>query len=303
MSELEEEHLKLLGEYVQAVLLHGRLWPRCFFLPLSTEERPFNTEQLPPKVDFLSEETFAFYSHGITQNATRYFSVPFKTFLDLAQAMPDPAPNLLFVWSTGRCGSTLISKLLHTDDRVAASLSEPPVIATLHRLTQSSVVNIHDNATWIRSVIKMLFKNWSSKDEIVCVKPHPVAIELVPLLKSAMPQVKNCFLYRDSAPNVESWHSLLNSSALVEKEGDRALPPGACRVVVSCIAQTVPLMGLVLASERDPPPWLNFIYGRLLLHSASGTSRPFRFARLPLAPTQAQSASSRLLLCHHASRD
>lgn len=186
-------------------------------------------------MDFLSEETFAFYSHGVTQNATRYFSVPYKTFINLAQGMPDPAPNLLFVWSTGRCGSTLMSQLLHTDARVAASLSEPPVIATLHRLTQSSVVNSHDDKTWISSVLKMLFKNWASEGQVICVKPHPVAIELVPLLKRAAPRIRHCFLYRDSAPNVESWHSLLNSSALAAKEGDRALPPGECPWSVYCL--------------------------------------------------------------------
>jgi hypothetical protein len=184
-----------------------------------------SVRQLPAKVDHLSEETFAFYSHGITQNAIRYLSVPYATFLELAQVMPDPAPKLLFVWSTGRCGSTLMSQLLHTHGKVAASLSEPPAIATLHRLSHPSVVNRDDSSTWIRAVLKMLFKSWTSQDELICVKPHPVAIEAVPLLKRAAPQVKHCFLYRDSAPNVESWHSLLNSSDTVNP-GDRCLPPG-----------------------------------------------------------------------------
>ena len=71
--------------------------------------------------------------------------------------------------------------------------------------------------------MRMLFKNWSSKDELVCVKPHPVAIEVVPLIARAMPTVKHCFMYRNSAANIQSWHSLLNRVEGVE-EGDRGLP-------------------------------------------------------------------------------
>jgi hypothetical protein len=91
----------------------------------------------------------------------RIYIVPTAFFLKLADEMPDPACKLLFVWSTGRCGSTLISQvceracacvdhfphifldtvktsvegrltsaflfqLLHTHPSVTASLSEPP---------------------------------------------------------------------------------------------------------------------------------------------------------------------------------
>jgi hypothetical protein len=65
----------------------------------------------------------------------------------------------------------------------------------------------------------MLFKDWKSKDQLVCVKPHPVAIEAQDLICKIMPQCRHCFLYRDAAPNIQSWHSLFNRGNV--KEGER----------------------------------------------------------------------------------
>ena len=76
--------------------------------------------------------------------------VPSKTLLKIAEAMPPPAAKLLFVWSTGRCGSTLLSQLLHTHSAVTASLSEPPAIAALHKLCRENFKNDASNELWVR---------------------------------------------------------------------------------------------------------------------------------------------------------
>jgi len=185
--------------------------------------------EVPANLDVLSEDTAAFYSQAISQNASRWFSVPYQTFIKIANSMPDPAPKILFVWSTGRCGSTIVSQLLHTHEKVAASLSEPPAVAALNRLVIAPHSNPHDNDTWIRCMLKMLLKNWTSKEEVVCIKPHPVAIQAVEAIKAAMPATIHTFLYRNSAPNVESWHALLCKDA--STPGQRGLPRDYFRIV------------------------------------------------------------------------
>ena len=56
------------------------------------------------------------------------FAVPYQRYVDAVAALTTPATttalrNVIFVHSTGRCGSTLLSKLLggsmHADDREA----------------------------------------------------------------------------------------------------------------------------------------------------------------------------------------
>jgi len=56
----------------------------------------------------------------------------------------------MWVCVVGRCGSTIVSQLLHTHEKVAASLSEPPAVAALNRLVIAPHSNPHDNDTWIR---------------------------------------------------------------------------------------------------------------------------------------------------------
>ena len=57
--------------------------------------------EVPTDLDLLSNDTAPFYSQAVARFATRYFSVPYATFIKVAEAMPDPAPSLLFLWSTG----------------------------------------------------------------------------------------------------------------------------------------------------------------------------------------------------------
>lgn len=80
-------------------------------------------------------------------------------------------------------------------------------------------------------MLKMLLRNWTSEQELVCIKPHPVAIQAAELILEAMPDSKHTFLYRNSAANVESWHALLRRHNATP--GERGLPPDYFRIVPS----------------------------------------------------------------------
>ena len=115
--------------------------------------------------------------------------VPYKTLFKITEAMPPPAAKLLFVWSTGRCGSTLLSQLLHTHPGVTASMSEPPCITFLHKLckgvttTSAGTKYVYDGITdgsretWVRrfSIFPALPRQQSSAGLLTARthrKPH-----------------------------------------------------------------------------------------------------------------------------------
>jgi hypothetical protein len=48
---------------------------------------------------------------------------------------------------------------------------------------------------------------------MACVyKRHAWLHGQVELIAAAMPSAKQCFLYRNAAPNIESWHAMLQRS-------------------------------------------------------------------------------------------
>src|SRR4051812_23610977 len=67
------------------------------------------------------------------EEATEVVSIPYETALALANTVALDASRLVFVYSIGRCGSTLVSAALGAVEG-SASFSEPDAYFTLHLL-------------------------------------------------------------------------------------------------------------------------------------------------------------------------
>ena len=147
--------------------------------------------ETPPEVDLTQAP---FYYVAQYDNALRLFAVPYETFHQLADAIP-PA-KLIFVHSTGRCGSTLISKTLNTVDGVR-SLSEPDIytqILFLRHLDKS-----RDDL--YRRLLRSSTLFYGKGTPMLALKFRAMVIYLGDLLYGEFPDAKQLFLYR----NMESW--------------------------------------------------------------------------------------------------
>ena len=64
------------------------------------------------------------------ESAERLIAVPYHDLFDLAKSIRNYTENLILIYSVGRCGSTLLSKVFNQLDYVL-SLSEPDVFCNL----------------------------------------------------------------------------------------------------------------------------------------------------------------------------
>ncbi|MHB8637766.1 MAG: hypothetical protein ACYC96_14970 [Fimbriimonadaceae bacterium] len=142
-----------------------------------------------------------FYYQAQSQFAVGLVSMPLQVFHRLAREIALPANGLVFIHSVGRCGSTLVSKVLAALPCVH-SLSEPD------DLTQMIGFRDADGSSdqWLRDLIVSSTK-WRCKPrpgappDWVAIKMRSEVLALADLLGPQFEHSKHFFLYR----NAVSW--------------------------------------------------------------------------------------------------
>jgi hypothetical protein len=173
--------------------------------------------------------------------------------------MQYPFNNLVFLQSTGRCGSTLLSKILDTfasyvlrpqqptnpidvDVLIVSvarprclSLSEPDVFTNLLKYTQPE----HDE--YLQACVKFLFKPTSSSVSAttLVIKTRGESVAQSRQLARCFPNARILFLYRNGIRTIQSFHAAFADSPLVTYgDADRCLLStvkfGCCDIDVVC---------------------------------------------------------------------
>jgi len=148
--------------------------------------------QVPEGVDVTSPPFFylAQYEHAV-----RLLTMPYEVFHHVASGVELSAP-LVFIHSTGRAGSTLLSKAF-AEMASVTSLSEPDIYtqATALRLSGGDADEIQ---ALLKSATKILFNPaFTHESSFHVVKFRSFVIEVGDLLHRAFPGAANLFLYRD----------------------------------------------------------------------------------------------------------
>ena len=116
------------------------------------------------------------------------------------------------VWlhSTGRCGSTLLSKVFDAMGGVQ-SLSEPDVYSHLPTILHHAQRRGVDRAPALVPVVRactllLLHAQLSRRpsEAVVLVKTRSLAVRAHALLRSALPEMRALFLYRNAVETVDS---------------------------------------------------------------------------------------------------
>jgi hypothetical protein len=122
--------------------------------------------------------------------------MPLSVFHTLALGIPDPANGVVFVHNVGRCGSTLLSKVLQGIPSVH-SLSEPDDItqlATLRPLGFSDEII----GPLLKSSVKWRLKpRDGAEPQSVAIKMRSEGMVLADLFGRTFGESKHLFLYRD----------------------------------------------------------------------------------------------------------
>jgi hypothetical protein len=147
--------------------------------------------ETPPDIDLLQAP---FYYDAQYRHAQRLLAVPYERFHQLADSIM--ACDLIFLYSTGRCGSTLISQALSTVEGVR-SLSEPDIYTQIHLMRYEDKSRDAEYARLLKSCTRLLGRH----SPILAIKFRGMCIYVGDLLYEAFPRAKTLFLYRDA----ETW--------------------------------------------------------------------------------------------------
>jgi hypothetical protein len=153
--------------------------------------------ETPPDVDLMVQP---FYFQAQYQHAQRLVTIPYETLHKLADLAGNGFQNLVFIYSVGRCGSTLLSRTLNRISTVY-SLGEPDVHTQITALRPRDGTRDADLTRLLRSTTRLLYKPRIPKTTTLAVKFRAYAIEIADLLYKAFPEAKILFVYR----NAETW--------------------------------------------------------------------------------------------------
>lgn len=172
---------------VDALLADSQVTPYCIDL----FGKGMVLVEVPREVD-LSAHPFIYDAQY--RFASRVYTIGLDDFNAASEDMPAPA-RLLLLHSTGRCGSTLLTRALNAASGVVA-LSEPDVFTQL-----STSGRLGDDAT--RDAFVRLYRNClkmfcRGDADLFVLKFRSVVCEHADYLASALPAARALFLYRDA---------------------------------------------------------------------------------------------------------
>lgn len=154
--------------------------------------------EIPDDVD-LSHSAFVYLDQH--KFARRVLRVPFDSLRGMAEKIPTPL-HIIFIFSVGRCGSTLVSQILNTVPGVW-SLSEPEAYPRLIMENYNSQARLDYPREQLIKLIRLstilLFRPpLNSNSSVFSVKLHSQSIFQADLFYEAFPEASYVFLYRDA---------------------------------------------------------------------------------------------------------
>ena len=150
------------------------------------------------------------------EQARRIFTLPYEQLHRLAAHLPE-VEHPIFVYTTGRSGSTLLHHAFNESQHVV-SLSEPDAPTQLANLRHGTDgrrdVEICDLA---RSVTRFFFRAYPRDGLVTCaVKLRSHGTQVMDLFQLAFPRARNIFLYRQALAYVASGHRIYEKEGRVE---------------------------------------------------------------------------------------
>jgi hypothetical protein len=171
---------------------------------LDDENRCVLFVNIPPDVD-LSQAKFVYASQF--EQAQRALMVPYAALEQLTEQVRAP-DKLIFIFSMGRCGSTLMSQIVSQVEGVY-SLSEPDVFTNLS-LIRSSDKQRDELIQVLKSCTLLLSRRGNqSRLEAAAFKFRSHGLGLSDWLYAAFPEARSIFMYRNAVSWAQSVYRFL----------------------------------------------------------------------------------------------
>jgi hypothetical protein len=233
----------------------------------------------------LSKEPF--YYKAQYENTINLYSATYDTLHELAKDISMDNSRLVFVYSVGRAGSTLVDSAINEVNGVVG-ISEPDVFTQLVAFRDFEGSNVDEISALVNTCMKLQCKPTEQIPSPItwAVKFRSFCIEIGDLIYKHFPNAKNIYLYRDLEPWV-----LSNGRAFLENNDSLEYRAGWQQMgsyVVPSIARHVRENGpLLRLSELGAQIWLANLERYMELHEKGMPWLALQFEDIKVAPQTA----------------
>lgn len=147
----------------------------------------------PPTTNLL--DAHAFYYSAQYASATHLIQVPIVEFHRMAQQVGDPKGDVVFLFSTGRCGSTLLQQMMSVFPQTA-SISEPDSFTCAHAMKNAGVSPVVLK-TVLQSIVRLEGKRCVQGSCLV-IKTRSQCTWQAQMISELFPNIRFLFMYRNA---------------------------------------------------------------------------------------------------------
>lgn len=147
-------------------------------------------------------------------NSNQLILVPLNHFHRMAEELGDPKGQLIFLFSTGRCGSTLLLQMIQTTGK-CISISEPDSTSSL-ALWYKNKGDSPQLRQLCRDVVRWTcrpYKNFTPMAYML--KIMPLYTYALPIFRDTYPQSKCLFMYRNVIKVAQSIYRISRGSPIL----------------------------------------------------------------------------------------
>ncbi|ESO84548.1 hypothetical protein LOTGIDRAFT_236217 [Lottia gigantea] len=143
------------------------------------------------------------------EHAKKIVMMPLASFHKIASDVGNPKVPVLWISSTGRCGSTLLGQVFYRIPGMLL-LSEPDSITNLGNLYKSKELQKGEYEQLLASAVRLLCKP-DDRYSMMCIKVRPSMTRLSEEIAHMFPQIRQLFMYRNSLKTVLSYLTILQT--------------------------------------------------------------------------------------------
>jgi len=148
-----------------------------------------------PEVDLLRAPFYFIVQYDAAQ---RLIAVPYETLHEIAREVDLDPHRIILFYSTGRCGSTLLSHVMNLNPSVV-SFSEPDIFSQLVMLRTLGRSSDAEIASLLRDSVMVMSANAQRQGfEYFAFKFRSYVLSVSDLLYQTMPNAKILFMYRNA---------------------------------------------------------------------------------------------------------
>ena len=215
LDDFQFREVEASDDVCTAVAERPNVTPYC----LDHNNRRMIFAETPPEIN-LSDAPF--YYQAQYEAATRLIAIPYDRVHEIATRKPGCSAELIFIFSVGRCGSTLLSKMWSRLDDTD-SLSEPDVFSAVNYLNGEGRLTEREAVQLLGTTLRLVNRSARAQKRLV-IKFRAQCIGIAELMYRQYPIASFIFMYRNAIDCVDSYLRVFGALPLPGHVFRRAFP-------------------------------------------------------------------------------